>query len=107
ALEDLAAIGALALEHCARIMQPMGADMERGIAPGHELAVVPDDSVEPVVGFLRHRASSVAPVSAVPRPEFSEFIKSADRFCVAARHPVCCIWPIRARLQGWRNAGRK
>ena len=63
ALEDLAAIGALALEHGARIVQAMGADVQVGVAPGHELAVVPDDAVELVVGLVHHGVSSVqAPV---------------------------------------------
>src|SRR5258705_3332309 len=54
ALEDLAAIGPLAFEHGARIVQPVGADMERRVAPGSELAVIPDDAIKPVIGSVGH-----------------------------------------------------
>jgi hypothetical protein len=52
ALEDLAPIGALAFEDAARIMQAVGEDVEIGLAPVHQLAVVPDDTVEPVIRFI-------------------------------------------------------
>src|SRR5262249_3940986 len=54
ALEDLAAIGPLAFEHGARIVQPVGADVERRVTPGNELAVIPDDAIKPVIGFVGH-----------------------------------------------------
>ena len=54
-LEDLAAIGALALEHAARVMQAVAEHMQIGLVPGHQLAVVPDDPVEPVIGLRSHR----------------------------------------------------
>ena len=50
--EDHAAVGALALEHAARIMQPVGEHVQRGVAPGHEPAVVPDAAVPLVEGLL-------------------------------------------------------
>ena len=49
-LEDFAAIGALALEHRARIVQAMCKHMDLGIRPFDELAVHPDKSVELVEG---------------------------------------------------------
>ena len=49
-LEDLAAIGALALEHGAGIVQTVGENMQSGVGPGHELAVVPDDAFALVKG---------------------------------------------------------
>jgi hypothetical protein len=55
ALEDFAAIGALALEHRARIVQAVRADVQRGFRPLDELAVVPNDAVEAVIGLLGHR----------------------------------------------------
>ena len=54
ALEDLAAIGALALEHAARIVQAVAEHMQIGLVPGHEFAVVPDDPFEPVIGLGSH-----------------------------------------------------
>ena len=53
-LEDFAAIGAFALEHGARVMQAVGEDMHVGVAPFDELAVVPDDAVDLVVGLRCH-----------------------------------------------------
>src|SRR5712691_11494528 len=58
ALEDFPAIGTLALEHGAGIMQAVGEHMQGSVAPGRELTVIPDDAVEPVVRFLSHGASS-------------------------------------------------
>src|SRR5437660_561600 len=46
ALEDPAAIGALALEHAARIMQAMGENVHVGVGPRHQLPVVPDDAID-------------------------------------------------------------
>src|SRR5262249_22468072 len=57
AFEDFPAIGALALEHRARIVQAMGEHVQGGLAPGHELAVVPDDPLEAVVRFFCHGVS--------------------------------------------------
>src|SRR5262245_7730192 len=57
AFEDLPAIGALALEHRARIVQAVGKHVQGGLAPGHELAVVPDDPFEAVVRFFCHGVS--------------------------------------------------
>src|SRR5262249_57507713 len=56
-LENSTAIGALALEHRARIMQAVGEHVQRGLAPGDELAVVPDDPLEAVVRLFCHGAS--------------------------------------------------
>src|SRR5690606_7285216 len=52
--ENSAAIGALALEHAACIVQPMAEHMQVGVDPGHELTVVPDDSGAVVEGFAGH-----------------------------------------------------
>src|SRR5262245_46866880 len=57
-LEYLAAIGALALEHCARVMQPMRQHMYLGFLPRHELAVEPNDSVSLVERNDGHRMRS-------------------------------------------------
>src|SRR5262249_46303636 len=40
-----------------RVMQAVGEHVQRGLAPGHELAVVPDDPLEAVVRFFCHGAS--------------------------------------------------
>src|SRR6516165_186905 len=87
ALEDLAAIGALALEHGTRIMQAVGEHMHGGVAPGHELTVIPDHAVERVVRLLSHgrcppRASTGALADAGSDP-------TGVCFCVTGRHPVC------------------
>ena len=42
-LEDLAAIGALALEHRAAVVQGVREHVDVGLAPGDELAVEPDE----------------------------------------------------------------
>jgi len=57
ALEDCARVRALALEYAARVVQTVGENVEIGLAPGHHFAVIPDDAVEPVVGFI-HGVSS-------------------------------------------------
>ncbi len=49
-LEDLAAIGALALEHGARIMQAVGEDVDLRVRPLHEFAVHPDVAVKLIEG---------------------------------------------------------
>ena len=67
-LEDLAAIGALALEHGARVMQAVGEDVQVGVLPGHQLAVVPDDPFEAVVGLCGHGRLLVVLSSGVCRP---------------------------------------
>src|SRR6185369_3774494 len=54
-LEDFAAVGALALEHAACVVQAMAKHMQVGFAPRHQLAVVPDDPFETVVGLRSHR----------------------------------------------------
>ena len=88
ALEDIAAIGALAFEHGARIVQAMGADVKRGVAPRHQLAIVPDDPIEPVIRFIRHGASSVN--LALVRAEFpsvlNAFASRANTRYVSAPH---------------------
>ena len=53
-LKDLTAIGALAFEYRARIVQAMAEHMQIGISPRHQLAVVPDDPLEPVIGLRSH-----------------------------------------------------
>ena len=49
-LENLAAIGALALEHRAGIVQAMGQHVDLGVRPFDELAVHPDKAVKLVEG---------------------------------------------------------
>ena len=49
-LENLAVVGPLALEHGAGVMQGVGQDVDLGFAPGHELAVEPDEAVAVVIG---------------------------------------------------------
>ena len=49
-LEDLAAVGPLPLEHRAGVVQPVAQHVQLGLAPGHELAVEPDEPVAVVIG---------------------------------------------------------
>ncbi len=53
-LEDRAAIGALAFENRAAVMQGVGEDMNLGVAPGRQLAVEPNPSVSIVECLARH-----------------------------------------------------
>src|SRR5258707_15701912 len=46
ALEDPAAIGALAFEHAARIMQAVSENVDVGVGPRHQLPVVPDHAID-------------------------------------------------------------
>ena len=89
ALEDLAAIGALALEHAARIVQAVAEHMEVGLVPGHELAVVPDDPFEPVIGLGSHdlllRLVCSGGVLAAVMAHFSRLFQ---HFASAGQHPV-------------------
>src|SRR5262245_66123161 len=74
ALENLAAIGPLAFEHGAGIMQPVGADMERRVTPRDELAIIPDDAIKPVIGFVGHaflRADQSVGACAPPKSMFA------------------------------------
>src|SRR3954451_1519611 len=48
ALENSTAVGALALEHTAGVMQPVGQHMDVGVGPRHQLAIVPDEAIDPV-----------------------------------------------------------
>src|SRR5690242_19578812 len=56
-LEDFAAVGALTLEHAARIVQPVGEDVHTGVLPRHQLAVEPDDPLKSVVRLRSHHSS--------------------------------------------------
>ena len=49
-LVDAAVIDALALEHAGAVMQAMGQHMGLGLAPGHQLAVIPERAVALVEG---------------------------------------------------------
>src|SRR5690606_12620721 len=49
-LEDLAAVGALALEHRAAVVERVAQNMDIRLAPRNELAVHPDETVAIVVG---------------------------------------------------------
>src|SRR5690606_34925758 len=55
-LENLAAVGALALEHAAAVMQRMGQHADLGVRCGHKLAVEPDQ-VRPLIERHRHDSS--------------------------------------------------
>src|SRR5262249_58980591 len=87
ALEVFTAIGALALEHRARIMQAVGEHVQRGLAPGDELAVVPDDPLEAVVRFFCHGASPRrrSGARAPDRPRPYAFASRVDTRDVSAR----------------------
>jgi hypothetical protein len=52
--EDIAAIGPLALEHAAGIMQPMREDVQFRFPPGHEGAIVPDHAISIIERNQRH-----------------------------------------------------
>src|SRR5215831_15343155 len=54
ALEYLASICALALEHTAGIVETMAQHMEVGFVPRHELSVVPNDPFEAIIGLSSH-----------------------------------------------------
>jgi hypothetical protein len=45
ALKNLAAVGALALEHAGAVMQPVGEHVQLGVGPGNQLPVVPDPAI--------------------------------------------------------------
>ena len=53
-LENLAGIGALALEDAGAIVQAMGQDVDLGVLPRHDLAIEPDPTVALVEGNDRH-----------------------------------------------------
>jgi hypothetical protein len=57
ALENDAAIGALALEHRARIMQPVGKHVDLAVGGGNEFAVEPDEIGALVEGHCHGIAS--------------------------------------------------
>src|SRR5215831_9107912 len=95
ALEDLAPIGTLAFEYRARIMQAVGTDVKRSIAPRLKLAVVPDYSIETVIWLVRHDASSVRPGFERPAP----IIGCGRTLCVRRRHPLLFERPMRARFE--------
>jgi hypothetical protein len=56
-LENLAAIGALALEHAGAVMQAMGENVELSVLPGYDLPVVPDPTITLIEGGRGHRSS--------------------------------------------------
>ena len=63
-LEDLAAVGPLPLEHRAGVVQPMAQHVQVGLAPGHELAVEPDEPIAVVVGD--HVGHALSPPGSKP-----------------------------------------
>src|SRR6266511_3920224 len=87
ALEDLAAIGALAFEYRAGVMQSVGEHMQRRLPPRDQLAVVPDHPLEAVIRLFCHGDSSSgrrpAPVDA---PSSSAFASRADTRYGSAAH---------------------
>src|SRR6266853_4530248 len=102
ALEDHPPIGTLALEYGARIVQPMGQDVNFGVRTRNELSVAPDHACH-LVERHRHGGSSV---SFQRRSERSPF--GSSQFCVEAQvsiwlganesaiEPVT-QWPLRFR----------
>src|SRR5437764_15224569 len=74
ASENGAAVGALALEHGACIMQAVGQHVQSGVPPRHEPAIVPDDALEPIIGFISHGASSSRVLSLARRPLFAQTV---------------------------------
>ena len=56
---DPPAIGALALEHGAGVMQAMGQHMDIGIGPRHQSAIVPDDAID----FVERNSHGLSPGS--------------------------------------------
>jgi hypothetical protein len=81
AFENLAGIGALALENAAGVMQAMREDVQIRLGPGHEFAVIPNDALEAIIrlghGFPRKPAAIVlaARISA-SYPAFASRAKS-------------------------------
>jgi hypothetical protein len=53
-LEDVAAIGPLAFEHAAGIVQPMRQDVQLRFPPGHKRPIVPDHAVTVIERNQRH-----------------------------------------------------
>src|SRR3954466_10792775 len=101
--EDFAAIGALPFEHGARIVQAVRANVERGVLPRDELAVIPDHAVEPVVGFIHGGSSSRLRPTAIRQRGLSVVAAFASR-----TNTRYVSLPMRARLRGRSNnrAGR-
>src|SRR3954452_24317234 len=58
ALEDAPAVSALTLEHTARIMQPVRQYMHVGVAPRHQLAIVPDHAIN----LIERNSHGLSPV---------------------------------------------
>ncbi len=61
-LEDLAPIGSLALEDTACIMQAMRQNVEIGVAPGNQRAVVPDNTVT-IIERKHGKPGSLGPIT--------------------------------------------
>jgi hypothetical protein len=55
--ENLAAIGALALEHAGGVVESVREHMQFSVCPGHEGAVVPDPTITLVEGNDGHHGS--------------------------------------------------
>ncbi len=66
-LEDMPAIGALALEHTAAIMESMAEHMNPRVTPGNETTVEPDHSVAIIERNQGHMS-----VSPNPLPDFGK-----------------------------------
>src|SRR4029078_11439626 len=117
ALEDLAAIGAFAFEDAARIVKPVREDVEVRLVPRNELAVIPDDPFEAVIGLGSHEfllrlaqrprvAALIAHVSRL----FQHFAAAGDtRYDLADRKGLplkpCCVQAKRAFLVRSFRAG--
>ena len=106
-LEDLAAIGALALEHAARIVQTVGQHVDLGVGPVDEGAVEPDLSGHlskgtPAIvcllqasGALRRTATRFANAPMAAR------LRRSRNSCTSSVGTSCSLSRIRSeRLQG-------
>ena len=88
-LEDLAAVGPLPLEHRAGVVQPVAQHVQVGLAPGHQLAVEPDEAVAVVIGD--HIGHALSPPGSKPGLD-GEPARRARRSLIsrqAANCPIC------------------
>src|SRR5262249_44344931 len=98
ALEHLPAIGALALEHAACVVQAVGQQMDVGLLPRHELAVVPDDAVD-IVERDSHGLSPGCDATSAPRAWALFLHRARGRARVPARRVLLMaammetLWP--------------
>src|ERR1700754_1975053 len=78
-LEDFAAVSALALEHGASVVQAMGQDVDIGVGPRHQLAVIPDDAID----FVERHSHCLVSRSAGPE---------------SRRYALCFTWAVKSSM---------